>query len=245
MKKKKTIGQKKHNSIDNQNIFNISDLNVVNKKTQNSKKKIQNIKKENSGNNINNNINKCNSLKQRHKKKNLFYNKYLTSQQIKTNKQNTDRRKEDDLKSLLDNIKTSFKQTENKFINQQKNMKNDIDILREKLKQLSVNDALYQVEIEKLKRNKTGNINKLSDNNNINNIKENNFEQKLDVIIQNHSNMDDNNNNSNNQNMTNNNENMKKFEKFLEMFNLDKSIFNGENISGDYEDIDYIGVFNK
>ena len=31
-------------------------------------------------------------------------------------------------------------------------MKSEIEILREKLKTLSVNEALYQVEIEKLKR---------------------------------------------------------------------------------------------
>ena len=31
-------------------------------------------------------------------------------------------------------------------------MKSEIEILREKLKKLSINEALYQVEIEKLKR---------------------------------------------------------------------------------------------
>ena len=142
-------------------------------------------------------------------KKNTYYNK-----------------KKDNVSNLLDNIKNKYKKQENKFINQQKSMKTEIDILREQLKKLSVNEALYQVEIEKLKRN--NNINntpesKIYKNKRNNNFKEdknsnqNYFGQKLDNIIQKY--------NNDNQNTNN-----KKNEQLLEIFNLDKDMFVGENI---------------
>ena len=57
----------------------------------------------------------------------LYVNK---SRPVSTNK-NSNNKEKDDLIYLLDNIKTKYKNQENKFINQQKNMKSEIEILRE------------------------------------------------------------------------------------------------------------------
>ena len=90
----------------------------------------------------------------------IFVNKKKPNETYNKNKND----KSDDLIYLLDNIKTKYQKQENKYINQQKNMKSEIEILREKLKALSVNEALYQVEIEKLKRKNINNNNELNNN---------------------------------------------------------------------------------
>ena len=151
------------------------------------------------------------------KGKKSFEKKENYTMYINKNKSNT--KKSEDLISLLDNIKIKYKNQENKFINQQKNMKSEIEILREKLKTLSINEALYQVEIEKLKRNNNNNDN-------------NNSYNKLDDIKMNHNK----NNNKNNLYSFSKRNAHSKFEQLLELFNLDKDFISDENILSENED---------
>ena len=249
VKKKSNVNKKKINSYTQKNFFNISDLNMTGKNMNIKKKKgnyreVKVIGKDK--------INKSQLLAIEPRKNNYLYNKYikLEQKQAKSFNHYNDRTKNDNIMSLLDNIKDKFLNKENKYRNQQKNMKNEIDILREKLKKLSVNEALYQVEIEKLKRsnennnninnsknvieNHNSNNNKLLNSNN--DIKDKNFNIKLDSIIQKNSNLDNN---------INNNVNIKKFEQLLKIYNLDKNILIGENIDNDLDDIDYEEVLKK
>ena len=226
--------------------------------------KIYNKKKRNKNYINEEKINKSNLLIYSHRKKRTskdsIYNKYLSlgNKPIKAYNNNTERGSKTDIIYLLDNIKDKFKNKENNYLNQQKNMINEIDILREKLKKLSVNEALYQVEIEKLKRkndNKNSNINKEQYNKidlkldkdelNLNDIKSNEkyLEQKLENIIQNNTN--NNKNNNINQSIFSNNKNINKFEQLLKVFNLDKNIFNEENLNEEYEDVNYIDILNE
>ena len=226
--------------------------------------KIYNKKKRNKNYINEEKINKSNLLIHSHRKKRTskdsIYNKYLSlgNKPIKAYNNNTERGSKTDIIYLLDNIKDKFKNKENNYLNQQKNMINEIDILREKLKKLSVNEALYQVEIEKLKRkndNKNSNINKEQYNKidlkldkdelNLNDIKSNEqyLDQKLENIIQNNTN--NNKNNNINQSIFSNNKNINKFEQLLKVFNLDKSIFNDENLNEEYEDVNYIDILNE
>ena len=157
------------------------------------------------------------------------------------NKKNKNNNKNDDVIYLLDNIKNKYQNQENKFINQQKNMKNEINILKEKLKKLSVNEALYQVEIEKLKRNKniSGNTtNTIPDikynikENKDTNLNQNFFGEKLDNIIQKY-----------NQNPINNSIN--KNNNLIEIFGLNKDIFEGENMNDENDNNNYIEIFSR
>ena len=89
------------------------------------------------------------------------------------------------------------------------------------------------------------NHNLFNDINNNNNIQSNEivFEQKLDNIIQKNKNQ---NNNKNLSSFLNNKNENNKFDKLLEIFNLDKNFFAGENITGaDDEDINYNEIFSK
>ena len=197
------------------------DVDKNKKYNENSKINLR-IHNENNSVNKNNNINSKISMPENYSK--------------------TKNNKNDDFINLLDNIKSKYKNQENKYINQQKNMKNEIDILKEKLKKLIVNEALYQVEIEKLKRNKTDNINTNKDKSE--NPK--NFEQKLDNLMQkyNDSNQNDNNNNNINSSSTNNN-NIKKNGQLIELFNIDKDIFEGENFMDENDNINYEEIMIK
>jgi len=254
---KKISNNKNNISYDNNKYFNISDLNLMSNKIYNKKKRNKNYINEEK-------INKSNLLIHSHRKKRIskdsIYNKYLSlgSKPIKAYNNNTERGSKSDIMYLLDNIKDKFKNEENNYLNQQKNMINEIDILREKLKKLSVNEALYQVEIEKLKRkndNKNSNINKEQYNKidlkldkdelNLNDIKSNEqyLDQKLENIIQNNTN--NNKNNNINQSIFSNNKNINKFEQLLKVFNLDKTIFNEENLNEEYEDVNYIDILNE
>ena len=119
-------------------------------------------------------------------------------------------------------------------------MKNEINILKEKLKELSANEALYQVEIEKLKRRNINdnNINIMKTGKDGVNSNEEPFDHKLDNIIQKYN---QNNNNNINSSSFSNNINFQ----LLDIFGLDKSIFEGENISDFNDNNDYIEIFNK
>ena len=230
--------------------------------TGNTSKNFSNKSYYNNTNKVNNNLNKNkNNKNMSNKRFNSKENTYHSVNEIKLNNNNShnyrkrkksyekqnnlmiyvnkkksnekeDKNEKDDLIYLLDNIKTKYKKQENKFISQQNNMKSEIEILREKLKTLSVNEALYQVEIEKLKRTQNNN----EENNNINNKKDLKhsvnpsekqfFEKKLDDIIMKH-------------NKENNNINLysfskkplnSNFEQLLEFFGLDKDLFSGDNI---------------
>ena len=252
----KKVNHQKNNSYDK--YFNISDLDLFTNKSINIKNNSQNKLKIN-----NNDLLIYNKNKKDKKKKNTYnFNPSLLGNKklIKNECENND--KEDEVLFLLDNIKNKYKNKENNYISQQKNMKTEIQILREKLKKLSVNEALYQVEIEKLKRkndeirkerintniiNNNKNL-KLNINNNLFNdinttsIDSNEiaFGQKLDNIIQ--SNKNNNKQfslNFNNDIMLNNND------KLLEIFNLDKNFLVGENMTSGGETIDYKEIFSK
>ena len=154
------------------------------------------------------------------------------------NKNKSAENKKDDLVNLLDNIKIKYKDQENKFINQQKNMKSEIEILREKLKALSINEALYQVEIEKLKRNTNNNNSNLIQNSSGKKYLEN----KFDDIKMNP------NKNSNKINLYSfpKKAGNSKLEQLLEVFNLDKDSFSDQNIfSENEESFNYEKAFNE
>ena len=204
------------------------DVDKNKKYNENSKINLR-IHNENNSVNKNNNINSKISMPENYSK--------------------TKNNKNDDFINLLDNIKSKYKNQENKYINQQKNMKNEISILKEKLKELSVNEALYQVEIEKLKRNKNEKKNNepnINNNDNITNEKEGldsneqYFGQKLDNIIQKY-----NKNPNNNLNSSSLNNNTTKNNQLLELFNIDKDMLDGEDIFDENDNINYEEVINK
>ena len=210
---------------------------VLNKNNKNNQKKIAIENKYHSVNELKE-IYSHNCITKRRKKSHVRTNHNLMlyvnkSRPIKTSNNSSSKKEKDDLIYLLDNIKTKYKNQENKFINQQKNMKSEIEILREKLKTLSVNEALYQVEIEKLKRKNisTDEINKNMSiiNNNLKLLENVNPSEikKLDDIIEKH----DNNKTDNNALYTfSKNKPLNKLEQLLELFNLDKDLFAGENL---------------
>ena len=231
--------------------FQVSDLTTTNKSKKKHKLSVQNKNKNptslNTSKNINDSIHSSFSIKKvnsgqnnsKSKSKNKTkYNKnghrnlndYINSSNISNSNPNNKiaihKERENNINNLLENIKYKYKNRENKFIKQQNNMKAEIEILREKLKTLSVNEALYKVEIEKLKR-KNINISSNSINSSVNssatktpnkksnNIyttskKEKNFGQKLDELISQHND----NNNLNN---------------LLDIFGLDTDLFEGED----------------
>ena len=61
------------------------------------------------------------------------YNSSIKLNDIKS-KNNENDKQGNEIMILLDNIKNKYKNKEKKYIRQQKNMKNEIEILREKLK---------------------------------------------------------------------------------------------------------------
>jgi hypothetical protein len=209
---------------DDKNIFNYEDINKK-QAYSNKNKKYETFKNELKQYNINS------------------ANRYINS----SNKYNNNN---DNVQNILDNIKNKYKRQENKYMSQQRSMKNEINILKEKLKKLSVNEALYQVEIEKLKRNKKDSLEmkKYTEKNEININKGNIsnpivFEEKLDNLIQKYNNSDTNNNNNIESSCINNNKN--KSRQLIELFDIDKDIFEGENIFDENDNINYEEVMNK
>ena len=227
-----------NNTVNSNLIMNKNNKNMSNKRLhskENSYHSVNEIKLNN------NNINR--KRKKSYEKQNnlmIYVNKKKPSE-------NENKNEKDDLIYLLDNIKTKYKKQENKFINQQNNMKSEIEILREKLKTLSVNEALYQVEIEKLKRknnNENSNLNDKNEFGHIDNTSEKNFfEKKLDDIIVKHN--KENNNNINLYSFSKKPFNSN-FEQLLDFFNLDKDLFSGDNIFLENEEsFNYEKVFNE
>ena len=181
----KKAHHQKYSSYDK--YLNINDLDLLKNKSNNNK---------------NNCINKAklfssdlllydNNKKDKKKKFKNNYNSSLFNNKNVINNEYENKDKGDEVMLLLDNIKNKYRNKENKYINQQKNMKNEIQILREKLKKLSVNEALYQVEIEKLKRKNDENKNEFTNANSINSNK--NLKLNIYNNIFNDSNMTDNN----------------------------------------------------
>ena len=189
------------------------------------------------------NMNRNNNMNNLTKNKNKLILSNNEDKFLKYNnkKNNNGVKKDYDVINLLDNIKNKYQNQENKFIKKQKNMKNEINILKEKLKELSANEALYQVEIEKLKR-RNNNDNNINSNKKVGkdsmNSNEEPFGHKLDNIIQKY-----NQNQNNNMNLPSSSNNIN-FQ-LLDIFGLDKSIFEGENISDFNDNNDYIEIFNK
>ena len=227
-----------NNTVNSNLIMNKNNKNMSNKRLhskENSYRSVNEIKLNN------NNINR--KRKKSYEKQNnlmIYVNKKKPSE-------NENKNEKDDLIYLLDNIKTKYKKQENKFINQQNNMKSEIEILREKLKTLSVNEALYQVEIEKLKRknnNENSNLNDKNEFGHIDNTSEKNFfEKKLDDIIVKHN--KENNNNINLYSFSKKPFNSN-FEQLLDFFNLDKDLFSGDNIFLENEEsFNYEKAFNE
>ena len=227
-----------NNTINSNLIMNKNNKNMSNKRLhskENSYHSVNEIKLNN------NNINR--KRKKSYEKQNnlmIYVNKKKPSE-------NENKNEKDDLIYLLDNIKTKYKKQENKFINQQNNMKSEIEILREKLKTLSVNEALYQVEIEKLKRknnNENSNLNDKNEFGHIDNTSEKKFfEKKLDDIIVKHN--KENNNNINLYSFSKKPFNSN-FEQLLDFFNLDKDLFSGDNIFLENEEsFNYEKAFNE
>ena len=228
----------KSSFINNNRLNNIKSLSILknNKEIMNkNKNNINNFPPNNSDGSKYYSINDLNILysnkkNPKKKKKDLFIylNKDNSSKKDKNNKN-------DDLIDLLDNIKIKYRNQENEFITQQKNMKSEIEILREKLKKLSINEALYQVEIEKLKRTN----NNSNDNNDNNNNKF--FGNKLDDIIKKYNENDNTNINNNLYSFSK----KTKFENFLDILNLDKNIFLNEFSEDNENEFEYEEIFNK
>ena len=227
-----------NNTVNSNLIMNKNNKNMSNKRLhskENSYHSVNEIKLNN------NNINR--KRKKSYEKQNnlmIYVNKKKPSE-------NENKNEKDDLIYLLDNIKTKYKKQENKFINQQNNMKSEIEILREKLKTLSVNEALYQVEIEKLKRKNNNENSNLNDKNefghNDNTSEKKFFEKKLDDIIVKHN--KENNNNINLYSFSKKPFNSN-FEQLLDFFNLDKDLFSGDNIFLENEEsFNYEKAFNE
>ena len=227
-----------NNTVNSNLIMNKNNKNMSNKRLhskENSYHSVNEIKLNN------NNINR--KRKKSYEKQNnlmIYVNKKKPSE-------NENKNEKDDLIYLLDNIKTKYKKQENKFINQQNNMKSEIEILREKLKTLSVNEALYQVEIEKLKRKNNNENSNLNDKNefghNDNTSEKKFFEKKLDDIIVKHN--KENNNNINLYSFSTKPINSN-FEQLLDFFNLDKDLFSGDNIFLENEEsFNYEKAFNE
>ena len=55
---------------------------------------------------------------------------------------------------MIENIKEKYQNEEMKYKEKEQDLENEIQILREKIKQFSINETNYQIEIEKLKRKK-------------------------------------------------------------------------------------------
>ena len=227
-----------NNTVNSNLIMNKNNKNMSNKRLhskENSYHSVNEIKLNN------NNINR--KRKKSYEKQNnlmIYVNKKKPSE-------NENKNEKDDLIYLLDNIKTKYKKQENKFINQQNNMKSEIEILREKLKTLSVKEALYQVEIEKLKRKNNNENSNLNDKNefghNDNTSEKKFFEKKLDDIIVKHN--KENNNNINLYSFSKKPFNSN-FEQLLDFFNLDKDLFSGDNIFLENEEsFNYEKAFNE
>ena len=233
-----------------QNMNNYSNK-IIKNKNKNNKRNNSNENTYHSVNELNIKNNNNNNKKRKtsyEKQKNLML--YVNKAKI-----NENQNKNDDLIYLLDNIKTKYKNQENKFMNQQKYMEDEIEILKEKVKTLSVNEALYQVEIEKLKRKNNNEPNNSNINNTLINSKDksiNNtnslssenkiFEQKLDDIVKKY-NKDYNNNNVHSLPKKQKNT---QFEQLLDYFNLDKDLFSGENIILENEEsFNYEKAFNE
>jgi hypothetical protein len=151
--------------------------------------------------------------------------------------------KNKNLSNLFEEIRTKCENNENNHINKQKEMINEIQILKEKLKVYSDRNNLMQKEIEELKKNKI-NMNKNINNNLSYTLKEeqinnniNMFQLKLNNIIDKYSykkkNINDflNNNNINND-IGNSNININPINKInnLNLVNKLFNIFNLETI---------------
>ena len=230
-----------NNTVNSNLIMNKNNKNMSNKRLHSKENSYHSVNEIKLNNNNNNNINR--KRKKSYEKQNnlmIYVNKKKPSE-------NENKNEKDDLIYLLDNIKTKYKKQENKFINQQNNMKSEIEILREKLKTLSVNEALYQVEIEKLKRKNNNENSNLNDKNefghNDNTSEKKFFEKKLDDIIVKHN--KENNNNINLYSFSKKPFNSN-FEQLLNFFNLDKDLFSGDNIFLENEEsFNYEKAFNE
>ena len=55
---------------------------------------------------------------------------------------------------MIEKIKEKYQNEEMKYKEKEQDLENEIQILREKIKQFSINETNYQIEIEKLKRKK-------------------------------------------------------------------------------------------
>ena len=228
-----TDNSKTRNKIKNKNNINYSNLthsyNLRPFYNQNKSYDIKDKKEISNNNLICYSDNKHKSIGNNNTKSISFNSKILNSK-INSNK------KDDGVINLIDNMKNKLQKQENKYINQQKDMKNEIKILKEKLKELSVNETLYQVEIEKLKRSNNKNENKQKKLNKTNNKEEKTanqkyFGQKLDNIIKKY----------NKQNETNINKN----DQLLNMFDLNKDFLEGEDIYDENDNNNYEEVLNN
>ena len=235
--KKYNYNNNTYNYNQNNKYHNVAELEFANN--------INNI--NNNNDSFNNNYSNTKKRKKSHEMKNNLM--------LFINKKKPDENKKDDLIYLLDNIKTKYKNQENNFINKQKNMENEIEILKEKLKTLSINEALYQVEIEKLKRKNINNseLNNNNINNNLNLIKSENpseknfFEKNLDDKVKKQNKDYDINNTNKNYLYPLPKKVSNKFEQLLDFFNLDKNLFTGDNnafLDND-ESFNYEKAFNE
>ncbi len=126
-------------------------------------------------------------------RKDLNIKKYFSYDKSNENINFTSMNKNSNLINLINNFKTKYEHKSDKIKNEHKDMINEIEILKEKLKLYSEKNSLMQKEIKRLKnQNNSNNISNIKDNNNIlkynNEQKINNndakpFQLKLDNII--------------------------------------------------------------
>ena len=214
---------KKYNlhSYNKNNSYELVEDNFKNKKTNKKNNNNLIIKSEEKRNNF--------------EKNTIKFNK-PSSKTISVEKNNNKNiHKNGEVMNLLDDIRNKYQNQEHKYMNQQKKMKNEIKILKEKLKTLSAKEALYQVELEKLKLNKGIQNNtkqKINAKKFVSENAQNIFGQKLDDLIQKY---------SQNKDTVNGYINMH----LLEIFDLDKDILEGENIFDEKDNYNYEEIFNS
>ena len=165
---------------------------------------------------------------------------------------------------LLENIKEKYQIEEQRYIDKEQDLLNEIQILREKIKQFSINETNYQIEIEKLKRKKINSSINLEDqqtsitnNTKISDIsisKLDEFPKDLNSLLlktpSNNLNIEQKKQSNSLQFSSNtNNCKVKSFFKLFKLFGLNKNLFCEKKDESDFmedvEEIDYDVIFSK
>lgn len=229
-------------SKNNNNCFEVSQLPIKAKKLNVQKKK-KTVRKSYDGLSLSKEMEKANKICQ-----------YSNQKFMKNN----------GVVELLENIKEKYQIEEQRYIDKEQDLLNEIQILREKIKQFSINETNYQIEIEKLKRKKNNSSINLEDqqtsitnNTKISDIsisKLDEFPKDLNSLLlkapSNNVNIEQKKQSNSSQFSSNtNNCKVKSFFKLFKFFGLNKNLFCEKKDESDFmedvEEIDYDAIFSK